>query len=159
MQGFGVSSPEEVTLPEPVNFFGSPTPVFRVADVDASVTYYTKALGFDVRLRWSDDFACVSRGHCQIFLTTDNQSQARMWVWIGVQDARALHAQYEAAGAKIRNPPNNFAWGLEMQIEDLDGNVLRIGSDREKDAPLGVWKDADGVRWQHLENHRAERVE
>jgi hypothetical protein len=61
-----------------------------------------------------------------------------MWIWIGVQDVRALHSQYVHSGAKIRNPPNNFEWALEMQIEDLDGNVLRIGSDPEKDEPLGV---------------------
>jgi hypothetical protein len=47
-----------------------------------------------------------------------------MWIWIGVQDALALHAQYVHSGAKIRNQPNNFEWALEMQIEDLDGNVL-----------------------------------
>jgi hypothetical protein len=29
-----------------------------------------------------------------------------------------------------------------MQVEDLDGNVLRIGSDPEKEKPLGVWRDA-----------------
>ena len=101
----------------------------------------------------------MGRGKCSIFLTTDSQSQGRVWVWVGVEDARALHAQYEAAGARIRNPPNNFEWGLEMQVEDLDGNVLRIGSDREKDQPLGVWKDGDGVRWRQLGNQRYERVE
>ena len=26
-------------------------------------------------------------------------------------------------------PPTTFPWALEMQIEDPDGNVLRIGSD------------------------------
>jgi hypothetical protein len=31
-----------------------------------------------------------------------------------------------------------------MQVEDLDGNVLRIGSDPEKEKPLGVWRDATG---------------
>jgi hypothetical protein len=46
-----------------------------------------------------------------------------------------------------------------MQIEDLDGNVLRIGSDPEEDKPLGVWRDADGVRWRHLGNQRYERVD
>lgn len=146
-------------MAEAANFFGPPVPVFRVADVDASVAYYTQALGFEVRFRWGGDFANVVRGHCSIFLTTDNQSQPRMWVWIGVQDTRALHTQLEAAGANIRNPPNNFEWGLEMQVEDLDGNVLRIGSEREKDQPLGVWKDADGAKWRHLGDQKYERVE
>jgi catechol 2,3-dioxygenase-like lactoylglutathione lyase family enzyme len=140
------------------NSFGSAVPVFRVKDVDASIAYYRNALGFELRWRAGDGFACVARDKCSIFLTSDNQSQARMWVWLGVEEVRALHAQYVTSGAKIRNPPENFEWALEMQIEDLDGNVLRIGSDSEKNQPLGVFRDADGVRWRHLGNQKYERV-
>ena len=140
------------------NSFGSPTPVFRVEDVDASITYYLGALGFDLRWRAGAGFACVARENCSIFLTNDNQSQARMWILIGAQDVRALHTQYLASGARIRNPPNNFEWALEMQVEDLDGNVLRIGSDPEKERPLGTWRDADGIGWVHLGNGKYERV-
>jgi catechol 2,3-dioxygenase-like lactoylglutathione lyase family enzyme len=137
--------------------FGSPVPVFRVKDVNASVAYYVDSLGFKLQWRANDGFACVARGECSIFLTDDNQSQPRMWIWIGVPDVRALHSQYLTSGAKIRNPPNNFLWALEMQIEDLDGNVLRIGSDPEEDKPLGVFRDADGVGWRHLGNDTYER--
>jgi catechol 2,3-dioxygenase-like lactoylglutathione lyase family enzyme len=139
--------------------FGSPVPVFRVKDVDASIAYYKDALGFELRWRAGAAFACVAREKCSIFLTSDNQSQPRMWIWIGVRDVRALHGKYVASGAKIRNPPNNFEWALEMQVEDLDGNVLRIGSDPEKEKPLGVWRDADGVGWRHLGNSKYERVD
>ncbi len=141
------------------NNFGAPVPVFRVKDVDTSITYYLNALGFELRFRANEGFACVARNECSIFLTDDNQSQARMWIWIGVQDVRALHGQYVTSGAKIRNPPENFEWALEMQVEDLDGNVLRIGSDAERDKPLGVFRDADGVRWRHLGNQKYERVD
>jgi hypothetical protein len=125
-------------------------PVFRVQKVEASIAYYVGSLGFELRWRAGASFACVARDQCCIFLTDDNQSQPRTWVWIGVQDARALHAQYVTSDAKIRNPPNNFEWALEMQVEDLDGNVLRIASDREKEGGLGIGRDADGVLWQHL---------
>ena len=37
-----------------------------------------------------------------------------------------------ASGAKIRNPPHNFEWAV-YEVEGLDGNVLRIGSDPQKD--------------------------
>jgi catechol 2,3-dioxygenase-like lactoylglutathione lyase family enzyme len=151
---------QEGTVPESsTNSFGSAVPVFRVKDVDASIAYYLNALGFELRWHAGDGFACVARDKCSIFLTSDKQSQARMWVWIGVEDVRALHSQYAASGAKIRNPPENFEWALEMQIEDLDGNVLRMGSDPEEDKPLGVFRDADGVRWRHLGNQKYERVE
>jgi len=137
--------------------FGSPVPVFRVKDVSASIAYYVDSLGFKLRWRANDGFACVARGECSIFLTDDNQSQPRMWIWIGVPDVRVLHSQFVTSGAKIRNPPNNFLWALEMQVEDLDGNVLRIGSDPEEDKPLGVFRDADGVGWRHLGNDKYER--
>jgi predicted enzyme related to lactoylglutathione lyase len=40
-----------------------------------------------------------------------------------------LYEQYKARGVKIRLPPTNYPWALEMHIEDPDGNVLRIGSE------------------------------
>jgi catechol 2,3-dioxygenase-like lactoylglutathione lyase family enzyme len=144
--------------PSSTNRFGSPAPIFRVQDVDASIAYFIDALGFELRWRAGNTFACVAQGACSIFLTVDKQSQPKMWIWIGVEDVRALHARFLASGAKIRNPPNNFEWALEMQVEDLDGNVLRIGSDPEKDQPLGVFRDADGIGWRHLGNERYERV-
>ncbi|MEO8726169.1 MAG: VOC family protein [Acidobacteriaceae bacterium] len=138
-------------MPEPsTNSVSAPTPVFRVKDVDASIAYYLNALGFELQWRAGDGFACVRQGECSIFLTNDNQSQPRMWIWVGAQNARALHSQYLTTGANIRNAPNNFEWALEMQVEDLDGNVLRIGSDPEEGEPLGVWRNADGIRWRHL---------
>jgi predicted enzyme related to lactoylglutathione lyase len=139
--------------------FANPVPVFRVADVRASVKYYEEALGFQVAFWSSEWFASVARGNCSIFLTSDNQSQPRMWIYVGVPDVRSLHTEYQQSGAKIRNPPNNFEWALEMQIEDLDGNVIRFGSQREDGQPLGIWRDADGVSWRHLGNQKFERME
>jgi uncharacterized glyoxalase superfamily protein PhnB len=150
---------QEHAMLEATNSFCAPVPVFRVKDVSASIAYYVEVLAFELRWRANDGFACVARDKCSIFLTDDNQSQPRMWIWIGVENVRALHAKYVGSGAKIRNPPENFEWALEMQVEDLDGNVLRIGSDPEEDKPLGVFRDADGVRWRHLGNQKYERVE
>lgn len=53
-----------------------------------------------------------------------------------------------ARGARIRFPPTNYDWAaFEMQVEDLDGNVLRIGSDPKEGVPYGDFLDAAGVRW------------
>src|SRR5262249_13882614 len=64
-----------------------------------------------------------------------------------VGDARALHAEYVERGARIRHPPTNYAWALEMQVEDLDGNVLRMGSEPDEGAAIGEWLDMRGDRW------------
>ena len=93
------------------NMFGPPLPVFRVKDVDASIAYYRDALGFQLRWDTGNGFACVAREECSIFLTNDNQSQPRMWVWIGVQDVRALHARYVTFGRKDPEPAREFRVG------------------------------------------------
>jgi hypothetical protein len=46
-----------------------------------------------------------------------------------------------------------------MQIEDLDGNVLRIGSDPKPELPIGEWLDMQGDRWQHSADGHWIRVE
>lgn len=69
------------------------------------------------------------------------------WAWIGVGDVEALFEELRAKGARVRHPPTNYYWGLEMQIEDLDGNVLRLASDRKKDLPNGEWLDMHGRAW------------
>ena len=74
----------------------------------------------------------VSRDGCGIYLSRGNQGQGRAWIWVGVEDVGKLHEEYEAKGIKIRLPPTNYSWALEMQIEDPDGNVLRLGSDPVK---------------------------
>ena len=75
------------------------------------------------------------------------QGNPGTWVWIGVGDAELLFDEYRRKGAKIRHPPTNYQWAYEMQIEDLDGNVLRFGSDPKEDQPLGEWFDMYGRSW------------
>jgi uncharacterized glyoxalase superfamily protein PhnB len=40
-----------------------------------------------------------------------------------------IYDQLKARGVPIRMAPTNYPWALEMQVEDPDGNVLRLGSE------------------------------
>lgn len=104
-------------------------PILRVEDMKASVAYYVEVLGFRNSDWGSDDFTYVSRGHAGIYLCRGGQGRGAAWAWIGVEDVAKLFDEYKATGARIRLEPTNLPWALEMQIEDLDGNVLRFGSD------------------------------
>lgn len=126
--------------------FGGVTPILRVANVAASVEYYVIVLGFKIEFQESA-FASVSRGRCGLFLAEGDQGYAGGWAWIGVSDIAPLYEEYRAKGARLRHPPTNYEWAYEMQIEDLDGNVLRIGSDPKGDQPIGEWLDMHGNRW------------
>jgi catechol 2,3-dioxygenase-like lactoylglutathione lyase family enzyme len=126
--------------------FGGVTPVLRVRDVAASRDYYVQALGFQVNFE-TEDFVSVSRGGCCLFLCEGDQGNPGSWVWIDGKDVDALYEEYKASGAKIRHAPTNYSWALEMQVEDLDGNVLRLGSDPRAGEPDGEWLDMYGRRW------------
>jgi predicted enzyme related to lactoylglutathione lyase len=131
--------------PSAVNF-GGVNPIFRVQDLSASIDYYVQKLGF--KIDWQTPYFCsVSRGRCHIFLSEGDQGNPGSWVWIGVEDADALLDEYRTTGAKIRHPPTNYEWAYEMQVEDPDGNVLRLGSEPKSDQPIGEWLDMRGNRW------------
>jgi catechol 2,3-dioxygenase-like lactoylglutathione lyase family enzyme len=134
------------------------TPVLRVSSVSASIDYYVEKLGF--KLDWKQGFfASVSRGRCCLFLSQGDQGNPGSWVWIGVEDAEALFDEYSASGAKIRHPLTNYPWALEMQAEDLDGNILRLGSDSRQGEPEGEWLDMYGNRWIRTPEGRIERLQ
>jgi len=109
-------------------------PILRVEDMARSLAYYVNVLGFE-KAPWGDgDFTYVGRNDRGIYLCRGGQGNGGAWVWVGVEDVRALHQVYRKRGAIIRLEPKNFPWALEMQVEDPDGNVLRFGSDPEEGA-------------------------
>ncbi len=138
--------------------FEGTTPILRVQNVEASVHYYVDQLGF--KLNWqSPYFASVSRGRCTIFLSQGDQGHPGSWVWVGVGDADALLEEYRRTGAKIRHIPTNYSWAYEMQVEDLDGNILRCGSEPKENTPIGEWLDMNGARWVITHDGECERAD
>lgn len=107
-------------------------PILRVANLDRSVDYYTRVLGFSQDWR-VEGMASVSRDRGAIMLCEGGQGQPGTWVWIGVCDAAALFAEIAPRGAVIRMPLANFEWAYEMQVSDPDGHVLRFGSEPLKE--------------------------
>jgi predicted enzyme related to lactoylglutathione lyase len=104
-------------------------PILCVTNIAASLRFYVDLLGFENASWGNDDFTHVSRDGRGIYLCREGQGQPGAWVWIGVENVEMLHEQYKADGVKVRQPPTTYPWALEMQIEDPDGNVLRIGSE------------------------------
>jgi len=112
----------------PVRFEGS-TPILRVENMPVALAFYISKLGFK-NVEWgNDEFTSISRDRACLFLCVGDQGRGAAWVWIGVEDAEKLHEELKARGVKIRMPPTNFPWALELHVEDPDSNVLRLGSD------------------------------
>lgn len=127
--------------------FETMTPVFPVRDLDASLDYYIRVLGFELWFREAGIIGAVQRGRCTIFLTEGDQGNPPTYLWVGVSDVDALLEEIQSRGATILHPPTNYSWGYEMHVADPDGNVLRIGSDRKPGVPDGPWRDMRGTLW------------
>ena len=145
-------------LPERLTGFGGVNPIFRVKSIEASREYYTRALGFKVDFETSS-FISVSRGKCHLFLCEGDQGHFGAWVWISAPDVKVLVEELRACGARIRHEPTNYPWALEIQVEDPDGNILRMGSEPIANEPTGEWLDMNGVRWTPLRDGRWQRIE
>ena len=121
--------------------FEGAAPILRVADMRASVRYYVDVLGFQNADWGTDDFTCVRRGGASIYLCRGGQGCPGTWAWVGVEDAQALYEEYRTKGARIRHPPRNYSWALEIHVEDADGHVLRFGSEPLSNRPFEAWMD------------------
>lgn len=127
---------------------GPATPILRVAKLDASVAYYSDKLGFQLQWR-ADPVASVVRDRASIMLCEGGQGAEGTWMWIAAGDVDVLYAELQARGARLRHPPTNYPWGSrECQVMDLDGHVLRFGSDLRDGEPMGEWLDGSGKRWK-----------
>jgi heme-degrading monooxygenase HmoA/uncharacterized glyoxalase superfamily protein PhnB len=127
----------EPVVEEPLREIECIVPILRVHSLVESLRYYTEVLGF--RAEWGGEpgsgMASVARDGRSIMLCEGAQGQPGTWVWIGVEDVRALYDRLKRRGAKIRQPPENRPWAYEMQVEDLDGHVLRFGSEPLRERP------------------------
>jgi hypothetical protein len=114
------------------NRFESAIPILNVKNVPNAIAYYVGKLGFRKEWDWGEPatFGCVVRDAVRIFLCEGAQGSPGTWISIFVHDVDALYEDYRQRGAIIRQAPANFPWGLrEMNVEDLDGHRLRMGSE------------------------------
>jgi uncharacterized glyoxalase superfamily protein PhnB len=119
----------------------STIPLLRVEDLQVTIDYYVRALGF--ALDWEvTRMASVSRDGHPVMLCERAQGNPGTWVWVGVSDSAALYQEIRSKGAIIRMTPRNFPWAYEMLVEDPDGHVLRFGSGPLEGEPFDEWPEA-----------------
>ena len=110
-------------------YYEGSQPILRVENMEAALRFYVDVLGFS-NARWgTDEFTSVNRDQAGIYLCCGGQGRGAAWVWLGVDDVEPIYADLKSRGVAVRMPPTNFPWALEMQVEDPDGNVLRLGSE------------------------------
>lgn len=110
-------------------------PIFFVADVDAAVKYYAAVLGFVQSFRYGT-FAGLSLGTCELHLTDTGEPRqivGSSTAYVICDEVDAYFEQIKAAGARLKNTPENRPYGLrDFAVFDLDGNQLSFGCEVSK---------------------------
>ena len=102
-------------------------PSLDVQDLPASIRYYVEVLGFELSVETPTLGIVECDGH-QLHIRKGGRDSTVARVWIGVEDIAVLYEQYRARKVKIQQEPTNYSWAYQMVVEDLDGNLLVIGS-------------------------------
>ena len=115
-----------------------------VEDLDASVAFYERALGFRVARREAD-YASLCRGDAELGLVPVSALPARgagpgfsrerlardhgagVEIVLEVEDLVAAVDAVERAGFGLAEPPRERPWGLrDVRLADPDGYYLRV---------------------------------
>lgn len=114
---------------------------YQVKDVDKSVAFYTKHLGFkaDERFPTGPAFGAVTSGHLTLYLSGPKSSGSRDlpdgrkqepggWnrLVLEVDDLSAHVEVMKKAGLRFRNDIEKGPGGKQIQLEDPDGNPIEL---------------------------------
>ena len=103
-------------------------PVLFVADIERSVGFYVKQLGFTQAWRFEDEgkayVAQVDRKGCELIFSSqwpDKVGKGLMFISLDVGVLDALRAELEGRGVEVKDGE----WGYRlMVVSDPDGNQL-----------------------------------
>jgi uncharacterized glyoxalase superfamily protein PhnB len=102
-------------------------PCFRVLDVDRAVAHYQR-LGFETEYH-DETYAFAHRDHLTIHLSHDDDSTHHVAIlYIHVDDAEALAAEWRTAGVDVSGPVDYDYGKREGVHTDPYGNLIRFGS-------------------------------
>jgi catechol 2,3-dioxygenase-like lactoylglutathione lyase family enzyme len=112
---------------------------YMVVDVDSAVDFYTRHLGFTVRMNAAPAFADVTRGRLRLLLSGPGSSAGRPmpdgavpgpggWnrIHLIVNDIAAEVERLRGAGAPFRNDIVTGPGGQQILLEDPSGNVVEL---------------------------------
>jgi catechol 2,3-dioxygenase-like lactoylglutathione lyase family enzyme len=112
---------------------------YMVDDVDASIEFYTKHLGFELRMSAAPAFADVARGHLRLLLSGPASSAGRPmpdgtkpgpggWnrIHFIVDDIHAEVGRLRDVGLSFRNDVITGPGGSQILLEDPSGNVVEL---------------------------------
>jgi glyoxylase I family protein len=112
---------------------------YLVSDVERSLAFYTRQLGFEIELKAGTAFAAVVQGGLRLLLSGPASSGARPLpggreqtpggytrIVLYVDDLSASIEKLRGVGVRFRNDVESGPGGSQIQLEDPDGNPVEL---------------------------------
>ena len=109
------------------------SPQLLVADIDRSIEFYTKKLGFDVDFRYEDFYAGIIKDNYSIHLKSGKPSieereskreNIDLDIIFSVEGVEDLYEELMNKSVEIVQPLCDRPYGKEFYIADPDGYIL-----------------------------------
>jgi catechol 2,3-dioxygenase-like lactoylglutathione lyase family enzyme len=113
---------------------------YIVRDIESSVAFYTRLLGFDVRMQVKGAFAHLTLGDLQLFINQPGAGGAGQPMpdgaipapggWnrfqVQVKNIERVYEKLKEAGATFRNNIVTGVGGKQVLLEDPSGNLIEL---------------------------------
>jgi glyoxylase I family protein len=112
---------------------------YQVKEVQRSIEFYTKILGFNLEQQYLPAFGQVSIGNFKLILSGPGASGSRPmpdgrrqepggwdWIVLKVRDLPTRIAELKERGVHFRNEMEVGPSGRQIQVEDPDGNPIEL---------------------------------
>jgi catechol 2,3-dioxygenase-like lactoylglutathione lyase family enzyme len=109
------------------------SPQFLVADLERSIEFYTKKLGFDIDFRYEDFYVGIIKDGFSIHLKTgqpvvdikqSKKDNERLDITFSVEDIRYLYEDLLNKSAEVIQPLRQMPYGREFYVADPDGHII-----------------------------------
>lgn len=109
------------------------SPQFVVADLDRSVEFYTKKLGFDIDFRYEDFYVGIIKDGFSIHLKTGQplgggrqheKDHEHLDITFSVDDIDYLYEELSSKSVAVIQPLRQMPYGKEFYVSDPDGYIV-----------------------------------
>ena len=109
------------------------SPQFLVTDIEHSIEFYTKKLGFDLEFRYEDFYAGIIKDSASIHLKSGKRSIEErkskrenddLDIVFSVEAVEDLYKEFVDKSIEIIQPLCDRPYGKEFYIADPDGYIL-----------------------------------
>ena len=109
------------------------SPQLLVADIDRSVEFYTKMLGFEVDFRYEDFYVGIIKDgysiHLKMVKLSSEESKSKrnieaLDITFSIEGIESLYKNLSNKSVEIIQSLRDMPYGKEFYVADPDGNIL-----------------------------------